>query len=153
AAVHNTTLGQDNYEISGDYAGFAQAFIQEKHPHLQAMFMIGCAGDANPYPRGTMDLARKHGTALGQEVCRVLETKLRPVTGPLKIAFAAPDLPLQPPPSREELQKIHADKRNPKSLGAPPMLALLDKGEKLPTHYTCPLTVWQFGSDLTLVGL
>ena len=33
------------------------------------------------------------------------------------------------------------------------MLALLDRGEKLPTHYTCPVTVWQFGGDLTLVGL
>jgi hypothetical protein len=33
------------------------------------------------------------------------------------------------------------------------MLAALDRGEKLPTHYTCPLTVWQFGRDLTLVGL
>ena len=33
------------------------------------------------------------------------------------------------------------------------MLALLDRHEKLSTHYTCPLTVWQFGGDLTLVGL
>jgi hypothetical protein len=33
------------------------------------------------------------------------------------------------------------------------MLAALDRGEKLPTHYTCPQTVWQFGRDLTLVGL
>jgi hypothetical protein len=33
------------------------------------------------------------------------------------------------------------------------MLARLDRGEKLATHYRCPLTVWQFGSDLTLVGL
>ena len=33
------------------------------------------------------------------------------------------------------------------------MLAMLDRGEKLPTHYTCPLAVWQFGKDLTLVGL
>ena len=33
------------------------------------------------------------------------------------------------------------------------LLALLNKGEKLPQHYTCPLTVWQFGGDLTLVGL
>jgi neutral ceramidase len=33
------------------------------------------------------------------------------------------------------------------------MLALLDRGEKLPTYYSCPLTVWQFGQDLTLVGL
>src|SRR5208282_745443 len=26
-------------------------------------------------------------------------------------------------------------------------------GEPLPTAYRCPLTVWQFGRDLTLVGL
>jgi hypothetical protein len=153
AAVHNTTLGPDNMQISGDYAGFAQAYVHEKYPKAQAMFMLGCSGDANPYPRGTMELARKHGNALGEEVCRVLETKLRPVSGPLKIAFARADLPLQAPLSREELQKLAADKRNPKSLGVPPMLALLDKGEKLPTHYTCPITVWQFGHDLTLVGL
>src|SRR5262249_10361313 len=53
AAVHNTTLGQDNFQISGDYAGFAQAHVQEKFPKTQAMFMLGCAGDSNPYPRGT----------------------------------------------------------------------------------------------------
>ncbi len=33
------------------------------------------------------------------------------------------------------------------------MLAMLDRGEKPPTQYPCPLTVWQFGRDLTLVGL
>ena len=26
-------------------------------------------------------------------------------------------------------------------------------GEKLPDNYSCPVTVWQFGGDLTLVGL
>jgi hypothetical protein len=30
---------------------------------------------------------------------------------------------------------------------------MLERGEKPPTHYRCPVTVWQFGSDLTLVGL
>jgi neutral ceramidase len=153
AAVHNTTLGPDNMQICGDYAGFAQTFVQEKYSKAAAMFMLGCAGDANPYPRGTMELAKKHGTALGAEVCRVLDGKLRPVSGPLKIAFARTDLPLQPPLSRDELEKLGKDKRNSKSLGVPPMLAALDRGEKLPTHYTCPLTVWQFGRDLTLIGL
>ena len=33
------------------------------------------------------------------------------------------------------------------------MLAKLNRGEKLPTSYRCPVTVWQFGDDLTLVGL
>ena len=49
--------------------------------------MIGCAGDANPYPRGSLDLARAHGEALGKEVCRVLDMRLQPVHGPLHAVF------------------------------------------------------------------
>jgi neutral ceramidase len=153
AATHNTTLGGDNYQICGDYAGFAQAYVREKMPGVQAMFMLGCAGDSNPYPRGTMELARKHGEALGAEVCRVLGGKLKPVRGPLRIAFGRVDLPLQTSLTREELKKLADDKRSPKAGVAGQLLALLDKGEKVPDHYTCPETVWQFGSDLTLVGL
>lgn len=152
AGAHNTTLTGENYQVCGDYAGFAQAYIEEHHPGAQAMFVLGCAGDVNPYPRGTMALARGHGTTLGKEVCRVLHTKLRPVSGPLQIVFDEADLPLQTL-SREELQKLAANKRDIKSWGAVRMLAMLDRGEKPPTHYRCPVTVWQFGRDLTLVGL
>ncbi len=105
ASVHGTTLGGDNYELCGDYAGFAQVYVQEKYPSAQAMFMLGCAGDANPYPRGKMEYSHEHGVTLGKEICRVLETKLRPVRGPLKIAFDRAELPLQPTPPRAELQK------------------------------------------------
>lgn len=153
AGAHNTTLTGDNSVIAGDYAGFAQSLIQERHPGVQAMFMLGCAGDANPYPRGTLELAQKHGATLGEEVCRVLQGKLRPVNGPLHLAFTRADLPLQTSLSREDLQKLAADRRDSKSVGAAAMLAMLDRGEKPSTHYTCPLTVWQFGRDLTLVGL
>src|SRR4029078_9373071 len=52
-----------------------------------------------------------------------------------------------------ELQKLAGDKRNAKAFAAGQLLALLDKGKKMPTHYPCPITVWQFGRDLTLVGL
>jgi hypothetical protein len=153
AATHNTTLGPGNYQICGDYAGFAQAYVQKHHPGVQAMFMIGCAGDSDPYPRGTMDLARQHGETLGKEVGRVMAGKLRPVRGPLKVAFDHANLPLQPVPAKEELQKWAKERRNPKTWGAAQMLAALDRGEKLPTQYPCPVTVWQFGDDLTLVGL
>jgi hypothetical protein len=153
AATHNTTLGPDNYQICGDYAGFAQARVGEKFPGAQVMFILGCAGDSNPYPRGTMDLARKHGDALGAEVCRVLAGKLKPVGGPLRVAFDRVALPLQASLTREQLEKLAANKRDIRSSVAVQLLALLDRGEKPPTHYTCPLTVWQFGSDLTLVGL
>ena len=57
-AVHGTTLTGDNYQLCGDYAGFAQEYVQERHPSVQAMFLMGCAGDANPYPRGSVALAR-----------------------------------------------------------------------------------------------
>jgi hypothetical protein len=33
------------------------------------------------------------------------------------------------------------------------MLERLNRGEKLPTQFSCPLAVWQFGDDLTLVAL
>ncbi|MBI3822475.1 MAG: neutral/alkaline non-lysosomal ceramidase N-terminal domain-containing protein [Planctomycetes bacterium] len=152
AATHGTTLGADNYQLCGDYAGFAQAYVQEKHLKVQAMFMLGCAGDSNPYPRGTMEMTKTHGKTLGEEVCRVLQTKLRPVTGPLRIAFAKTELPLQTLP-REKVEALAKDKRHPQNYAAGQMLAVLDKGDKLPTHYACPLTVWQFGKDLTLVGM
>jgi Neutral/alkaline non-lysosomal ceramidase, N-terminal len=152
AGTHNTTLGGDNYQICGDYAGFAQAHIAEKFPGVQAMFMIGCAGDSNPYPRGTMELARKHGEALGEEVSRVLGTKLKPVTGPLRIAFDRADLPLQTF-SHDEVKKLADDKRSPRSYAAGQLVEIFNRGEKPPASYKAPLTVWQFGPDLTLVGL
>ena len=33
------------------------------------------------------------------------------------------------------------------------MLSALDRGEKLRTEYPAPVAVWQFGDDLTLVGI
>jgi hypothetical protein len=152
AAVHNTTLTQNNYELCGDYAGFAQAYIEKEHPKARALFLLGCAGDADPYPRGSLQLARDHGATLGKEVCRVLKTKLPPVRGPLKIAFAPTDLPLQKL-SRDELRRLAASKGGLQPGIAKQMLAQLDRGKKLAEHYRCPLTVWQFGGDLTLVGL
>ena len=59
AGTHNTTLTDKCYEICGDYAGFAEARIEEEHPGVTALFVLGCAGDSNPYPRGTMDMARR----------------------------------------------------------------------------------------------
>lgn len=153
AAVHGTTLTGNHYELCGDYAGFAQAFVQEKHPDVQAMFMIGCAGDANPYPRGTLELAREHGATLGREVCRVLDTKLRPVRGPLQVAFDKAALPLQEAPPRDILEKQAKEKSGLRPWVARQMLATLDKDGKLPTTYSAPIAVWQFGKDLTLVAL
>jgi neutral ceramidase len=154
AATHNTTLTGDEYRISGDYAGFAQDYVQKQLGGAQAMFMLGCAGDSNPYPRGTVEIARQHGETLGREVLRVLDTKLTPVRGPLNLQFDYADIPLAPVPSRSELEKMSGP-GSPSwlSWGAGRMLQALDQGGKLPTHYRAPIAVWQFGADLTLVAL
>jgi hypothetical protein len=154
AAVHNTTLTGDEYRITGDYAGFAQAYVQRQLPGVQAMFVQGFAGDANPYPRGTLEIARLHGETLGKEVVRVLDTKLTPVDGPLNLQFDYLDIPLAAAPPRAEIEKMTGrDSPSWKSWQAAQMLQALDKGQTLPAHYRAPIAVWQFGRSLTLVAL
>jgi neutral ceramidase len=154
AATHNTTLTGDEYRISGDYAGFAQEYVQKHLPGVQAMFVLGFAGDSNPYPRGTLELAQQHGETLGREVVRVLDTKLSAVRGPFNLQFEHVELPLAAAPSRAGIEKM-TQKGEPswRSWMGNRMLEALDKGQKLPTHYRAPVALWQFGPDLTLVAL
>ena len=151
-ACHNTTLTGKHYELSGDYAGFAQQYVEQQHPGVQAMFMIGCGGSANPYPRGTVEAAEENGRNLGAEVCRVATEKLTPVCGPLRAELEYAGLPLEPVPPREQLEEMI---KGPSyiAFNARQMLDALDKGESLPTEYSAPIAVWQFGDDLTLVAL
>ena len=151
-ACHNTTLTGKHYMLSGDYAGFAQQYIEKQHPGVQAMFMIGCGGSANPYPRGTVEAAEQHGRSLGAEVCRVAAEKLALVRGPLRAELKFVDLPLKPVPPRKQLDEMT---KGPSYLAfnARQMLEALNNNESLPTEYSTPFAVWQFGGDLTLVAL
>ncbi|HZL87712.1 MAG TPA: neutral/alkaline non-lysosomal ceramidase N-terminal domain-containing protein [Pirellulaceae bacterium] len=155
AASHNTTLGPRDYEISGDYAGHAQRLVEAEQPGVQAMFILGLAGDANPYPRGSHAIAEQHGKELATEVLRVSadKEKLAAVRGPLRIAWGDAKLPLAPAPSRDELVRLAEGRSGTSPWMAKQMLARLGRGEMLPTDYTCHQAVWQFGEDLTLVAL
>ena len=68
-ACHPVTLDGDNKKISGDYAGLCPGGdLERRHPGVQAMFVIGCGGDANSHPRGTADMARQQADQLAAEV-------------------------------------------------------------------------------------
>ncbi len=151
AACHNTTLTGKHKLIAGDYAGFAQAYLERKHPDVQAMFMSGCGADANPEPRGTMERARLHGANLAEEVDRVLEGSLMPIQGTLSTSASEVDLPLQQL-SRPQIE-AYTTISSTQALMAKHMLTVLDRGESLPTSFRVPLAVWQLGQDLTLVAL
>lgn len=101
-ACHNTTMGFLRW--LGDYAGYAQENIERDHPGVIALFMMGCGGDQNPYPRSELKYAQMHGRSLATAVEAALEinqTTLRHQTlvhGPLSsvmesvnLEFAASD--------------------------------------------------------------
>lgn len=150
-ACHNTTLTGQHFAISGDYAGFARAHIEEELPGVQAMFLIGCGGDINPHPRGEVEHAKQHGRALGSEVCRVLEGSLRPISARLTPVLEQVALPLREC-DRDELERM-ANGPSYLAHNAKTMLNTLVRGESLPVEYTAPIAVWQFGDELTLVAL
>jgi neutral ceramidase len=149
-ACHNTGLTADHNVISGDYAGYAQEYLEEK-TGATVLFLSGCGADANPEPRTDIPGVRKHGRALSQAVQRVLDGTMQPVRGPLKTGIVQVDLPLLRL-SKAELEP-YAARKTTENLMAKHMIGVLESGKALPDHYTAPVAVWAFGTDLTLVGL
>ena len=152
-ACHNTTLGGDIYQFHGDYAGFAESALESRHAGATAMFMMGCGGDANPHPRGTVDLARQHGETLAGAVHAVLSGAMRPVHGPLRTAFGTAALEFAPPPAREALEAQTTDKNQFVQWHAKELLAILDRDGRLPATYPAPVHVWRFGREMMIVAL
>lgn len=99
-ACHNTTLGF--LEFCGDYAGYAQQYLQEDRPSMTAMFLAGCGADQNPYPRRTVELAQQHGRALATAVEAALLANPRPLHGTLGCAMEK--IRLEKSPDRPALE-------------------------------------------------
>jgi hypothetical protein len=151
-ACHNTTA-RDLRQWHGDYAGFAQAWLENHHPGAMALFVAGCGGDANPYPRGTIELARQHGEELAGAVEKVLVRELQSVRGPMKTAYEEFPVAFATPPGREELQAQLENKDVYHRKWAEAMLEILNRDGHLPAEYPYPLEIWQFSQDLTLIAL
>jgi len=150
-ACHNTTL--DFYDFCGDYAGFAQQYVEETHPGVTAMFVIGCGGDQNPTPRRTLEWAKQHGQTLANAVEAALVGRPRPVRGPLRLALDEATLELAAPPSVEVLKQQAASTNLYERRHAEELLAVIDKPGKLATTYPYLVHVVRLGDDLLMVGL
>lgn len=157
-ACHNTTSNQAAFH--GDYAGFAQQAIEASFPGATALFLSGCGGDQNPYPRQTMskgrtgtDLARLHGQTLALAVEAALAATPRPLTGRLRIAAGTVELPYQPAPTEQELQTRLASPTAATREYAQALLEVLHRDGRLPASYAYPVQVVRFGDGLTLIGL
>jgi len=149
-ACHNTTL-QFEY-LCGDYAGYAQEYLEADHPGVTALFMAGCGGDQNPFPRSTLARAKQHGRALANAVEAALLPRPRPVSGPLKVAFEETTLQFMPL-SRDTLVQMGMSKTIYEVRRSKLLLAELEKNGQLRSRHAYPIQVLQFGKDLTLVAL
>lgn len=150
-ACHCTTLSFNR--VHGDWAGCAQEFLEKAFPGAVALTALGCGADQNPNPRGTYELAREYGDALGAEVKRLAASSLKPVTGKLECRTKQISLPFDSLPTRDEWVRKAKDKATNTAYHAKKNLERLERGESLPTALPYLVQVWNFGSELALVFL
>jgi hypothetical protein len=152
-ACHNTTMTGEFYELSGDYAGFAESRLESEFPGATALFLELCGGDQNPYPRSSVALAEEHGQELATEVKRVLGGELKPLKGPLRTSYVLTTLPF----ATQARSTFEADLKNPKAAPAQTaraksMLAAMDRGKPV-TSTPYPVQAIRFDKQWTLLAL
>ncbi len=151
-ACHNTTLSIQQF--CGDYAGYAQEEIEKAHPGAVALFMTGCGGDQNPYPRREIPYASIHGKTLATAVESALQVvPKRPLQGPIKAAFERVPLAFATPPTKEQLEAKAKGDNKAEAVHAGRLLAVLANEGKLETEYPYPVQVVHFGDQVGMVHL
>lgn len=151
-ACHNTTM--QFYEWCGDYAGFAQIELERKHPGALALFWIGCGADANPLPRGKIELCEQYGKELAAAVEDTISRKTSPLTEKVTARYGEIDLPFDTIPGKDKWAADTLSKNHATMTRAKRMLDLLESGKPIPTSYSrYPVEVWRFGDQLTWVAL
>jgi hypothetical protein len=151
-ACHCTTIGPDSNRICGDWAGYAQEYIQADHPGSVALIAIGCGADSNPHPRSSLDLAQEHGRTLATEVSRVLRAPLTALAEPPAGRLKRFELFFDPLPTRQQWEQ-RAQKPGIVGFHARKNLDRLDRGETLPTSLPYHVQTWHFGDKLAMVFL
>jgi hypothetical protein len=128
---HPTIMAMENLEISPDYPGVAQAFIEDAWhggpasgtglpdgPGTIALFAQGCCGNIRPnltnadgrrFRPGTKQDAHRLGRILGAEVVKICEeTDVKAGTGPIRVATSHVSLKYASLPDRQVLEELAA---------------------------------------------
>ena len=104
-AAHAVTLGADNLLISADWPGYAQRSIEGACPGAIALFAQGCCGDLNPHPRGSFDIAERHGWVVAGAAIKASSLSERSSDVALQYSSTTVRLPLADLPAPEEAEK------------------------------------------------
>ena len=150
-ACHNTTLVDDNHLFNGDYAGFAQIEIEKNNSGAVALFLMGCGGDQNPEPRGTVALATKYGQQLADAVQTVISGIMKSVNAPMRTSYLSTDLNFRPF-DLAMYQKDITGGNKYFQRRAKLMLEAYNKGWDV-SKFKYPIQAVRFGKDLTILAL
>jgi hypothetical protein len=150
-ACHNTTVTGENNIVNGDYAGFAQMELEKKYPGATALFFLGCAGDQNPQPRGTLALAEVHGKTLASAVEKALSGNLTVVNGSVKAKITTVELDLEPYTIQQYRQHIMTGSVY-QQRRARLMIEALNRGWQI-DKYQYPVQAFRIGNELTMISL
>jgi hypothetical protein len=149
-ACHNTTL--DYYLWSGDYAGYAQNALEERHPGVTACFLMGCGADQNPIPRRSVELAKQYGEMLASAVEAALK-ETTPLTPKLETSHAFVTLKLGSLPSDDELQKLSRGPANYIQRWSARMLRWKQENRPFPQTYAYPIQAWRLGGEQLILTM
>ncbi len=151
-ACHNTTLNGTLW--SGDYAGFAQAALEARHPGALALFWTGCGADQNPLPRRSVELCRRYGTMLADGVTAALRKPLEPLAPSLRTASGSVRLTYEKVIGPAALREA-ATADGLRGRWARRLLRRIEAGDPLATAdgYDYPVVVWRLGGRQLWVAL
>jgi len=119
--------------------------LEQRHPGTTALFVAGCGADANPMPRGTLELVETHGAALADAVDRALKTAA-PIDPSLRTAYGRVNLPFAGEAARErwrrqlDIEEVYLQRH------AALMKAAIARNGRLPAAQSDPVQVWRLGT-------
>lgn len=151
-ACHGTTLGGDTNKIHGDWIGEAQRIIEKRHPGATALVSVGAGGDANPEPRTGLEYTTRHGKEIADEVDRLLNSSLQPLTTHPVGELRKVDLPFSNRPTTQELVE-QTSANGSEGYYAHLALDRIARGEPVPTSLSYPIQTWTFGDELAMIFL
>jgi hypothetical protein len=143
-------------KIAADFAGYAQDRVEADNPGAVALFATGCAGDADPHPFGTLEMAREHGEELAGAVKFVLDHPAwwTPLTGPLRTAYLETTLRFAGPTDRASYEKLLNDRNTGRQRHARRMIEEIEAGRPIRTEYPhYSVQAFALGDRLTLLAL
>ena len=150
-ACHPTAVF-DDLRFNADWPGFAIDNLESRYSEATAQFLPGFAGNQDPFPRGSMELARRHGRTMATAVEVAVESRLRRVAGPIRTCFEVHDVPFTAPSVADVEAMVDADDDRTRRRGERLREELEERGA-IRTEFPMPFQGIAIGDAVTMCGL